>query len=260
MDPSPAPNMITQVRSLDAERGLDWISRGWASFTLAPGQWIIMVLVMIVISACVNIVPVIGNLLSPFVSALLAGGMLHGARRLQTEGRMETADLFAMLSHRALGPLLIVAAIYLGLSIAATLVAVLAAIATGGMSLLTNALESDASALVAGGSMLIAVLMGALILLCALATLMAMYWFAIPLIVFDAVEPWRAMKTSLSACCSNILPLLVYGVLIMLILILGMIPLLLGLLIAIPVTVGSWLCSYQDIFDHPTGTTGFIPK
>jgi uncharacterized membrane protein len=248
MDPATVPAPPPQARSLDAESGLAWLSRGWSLFMRAPGQWIVMVLAMLVVSIICNMVPVIGNLLSPFVGALMAGGVLHGARRLQIEGRMETADLFAMLSHRALGPLLIVAAIYLGLSIAATLVAVLAGIATGGMSLLTNAIESDPSALVAGGSMVIAVLIGALLLVIALSLLMAMYWFAIPLIVFDAVEPWRAMKTSLAACLANILPMLVYGVLLMVIFILGMIPLLLGLLIAIPVLMGSWLHSYQEIF------------
>ena len=92
-------------------------------------------------------------------------------------------------------------------------------------------------------------LLALLVFLAVLTPILAMYWFAVPLVLFRALEPWLAMKASLAAVLANMLPLLVYGVVATLLFCVAMIPLMLGLLIAMPVLGISWLISYQDLFE-----------
>ena len=239
------PQGAPAIRSVAAGRGLDWITAGWALFLRAPGPWIALVLLVVVISMICNVVPLIGNLLSPFVSAVLSGGALLAARKLQTGATLQVADLFAIFSHPALKSVLIVAGIYVGLILVAVMVFAGITIGAGGMAMLAGAMAGDASA-TAGG--LLGVAFAALVFLALMAPVTAMYWFAIPAVLFQGTEPWTAMKQSLSACLANLLSLLVYGVLVLIALGIAMIPFMLGLLVVVPVLFASWLISYQDIF------------
>ena len=85
-------------------------------------------------------------------------------------------------------------------------------------------------------------------LLLLITPVLAMYWFAVPLVLFREIEPWEAMKASLAAVLANMLPLLVYGVVTALLGMLALIPLGLGMLVFVPVLLISWLLSYQEIF------------
>lgn len=233
------------IRSVAAGRGLDWITGGWALFLRAPGPWIVLTVLVFVISMICTVVPVLGNLLSPFVSAVLSGGALLAARNVQSTGTLQVADLFAIFSHPALKSVLIVAGIYVGLILVAVMVFAGITIGVGGVAMLAGAMAGDASA-TAGG--LLGVAFAALVFLALMAPITAMYWFAIPAVLFQGAEPWSAMKQSLSACLANLVSMLVYGVLGLIAFSVAMIPFMLGLLIVVPVLFASWLLSYQDIF------------
>ncbi|MBK6289493.1 MAG: hypothetical protein KA739_02715 [Pseudomonadales bacterium] len=241
-DSSSAP-----ARSLSAGRGLEWITESWALFMKMPGLWIVLTLIVFGISMVCGVVPFLGSLLSPFVTTLLMSGMMLAARKLQTTGSMEVADLFEILSHPALKPLLILTLIYVAmLAAAAVVVFGVFGIGGGALALLGGAINGENTALAAGiGSMLLALL----IFLAVLAPILAMYWYAVPLVLFRNLEPWNAMKASLAAVLVNMMPLLVYGVVATLLVFVAMIPLMLGLLIAMPVLGISWLISYQDLFE-----------
>jgi uncharacterized membrane protein len=239
------PQPVPAVRSVTAGRGLDWITEGWALFLRAPGPWIALVLLVFVISMICTVVPVLGNLLSPFVSAVLSAGALLAARKLQTGGTLQVADLFAIFYHPALKSVLIVAGIYVGLILVAVMVFAAITFGAGGMAMLAGALNGDASA-TAGG--LLGIAFGGLVFLALMAPITTMYWFAIPAVLFQGAEPWSAMKQSLSACLANMMSLLVYGVLVLIAFSVAMIPFMLGLLVVVPVLFASWLISYQDIY------------
>jgi uncharacterized membrane protein len=252
MNSDDKPQAAPAVRSVAAGRGLDWITEGWALFLRAPGPWIALSLLVFVISLICTVVPVLGNLLSPFVSAVLSAGALLAARNLQTGATLQVADLFAIFSHPALKPVLIVAGIYVGLILAAVMVFAAITFGAGGMAMLAGAMAGDVSA-TAGG--LLGVAFGALVFLALMAPITAMYWFAIPAVLFQGTEPWSAMKQSLSACLANLMSMLVYGVLVLIAFSVGMIPFMLGLLIVVPVLFASWLISYQDIFSVESAPT-----
>lgn len=240
------PQGAGAIRSVAAGRGLDWITEGWALFLRAPGPWIVLVLLVVVVSLICNAIPLLGSLLGPFVSTLLSASALLAARNLQQTGTLQVADVFAILQHPALKPVLIVAGIYFGLILAAGMIFAAVVFGAGGLGMLMGAMEGDTAAL-AGGAFGVA--LGALVMLALMVPITAMYWYAIPAVVFGGAEPWSAMKQSLAACLANMVPLLVYGVIALIALSLGAIPFFLGLLVVLPVLFASWLISYQDIYD-----------
>jgi uncharacterized membrane protein len=229
-----------------AGSGAEWIAGGWAIFRRAPGAWIAVTLVCAVISLACGLLPYVAGILNAFVSTLLGAGLLLTARKVQETGSGNVGELFAIFRHPSLGPVLLVAAIYLGLLVCAVLIAVLAAVGLGlGAAAFPDATSADAAM---AGVELGALLLCVLVFFVLLAAVLAMYWFAVPQVVFGATEPWSAMKQSLLACVLNPLPLLVYGVLGLVLLLVAALPLGLGMLIAVPVMSASWLLSYQEIF------------
>jgi uncharacterized membrane protein len=145
-----------------------------------------------------------------------------------------------------LKPLLITTLLYVALCFAAVLlVGMVFGLGGGAMALIGGALGGEDAALAGAGG---AALLGVLVLLLLITPVLAMYWFAVPLVLFREIEPWEAMKASLAAVLANMLPLLVYGVVTALLGMLALIPLGLGMLVFVPVLLISWLLSYQEIF------------
>jgi uncharacterized membrane protein len=88
-------------------------------------------------------------------------------------------------------------------------------------------------------------------LLLALALAVPVYmaiWFAPALIMFHDVKPLDAMKLSFFACLKNIVPFLLYGIILMVLCVVASIPFGLGFLVLGPVIVGSIYAGYRDIF------------
>jgi uncharacterized membrane protein len=61
----------------------------------------------------------------------------------------------------------------------------------------------------------------------------------------------QALAQSFRACLRNIVPFLLYGVLLTIIFLIAAIPLGLGLLVAVPVLIASVYTAYRDIFYAP---------
>ena len=95
-----------------------------------------------------------------------------------------------------------------------------------------------------GLSFMLAVLVG---LALALPVYMAL-WFAPSLIVFNNLKPVDAMKASFLACLKNIVPFLIYGVILLVLCFVAAIPFGLGFLVLGPVAIASIYTGYRDIF------------
>ena len=93
------------------------------------------------------------------------------------------------------------------------------------------------------------IMIGTLVAVGLSVPLMAAYWFAPALVVFRDVAPLEAMKASFFACLKNLLPFLVYGVILFVLCLIAMIPIGLGMLIMVPVMMGSIYASYVEIFE-----------
>jgi uncharacterized membrane protein len=73
-------------------------------------------------------------------------------------------------------------------------------------------------------------------------------WFAPALIVFHRMAPVDALKASFSACLKNMVPFLIYGVILLALCVVAAIPFGLGFLVLAPVVIASIYTGYRDIF------------
>lgn len=243
----PANSTASSPRSVAAMQGLEWFIDGWRLFSRTPGPWIAQALLLLVVMAICNALPVLGNLLSPFAYSVFAAATLHASQRARHAASTTLLDdMLGFGSHPALKPVLVLAAICLGLTLGAAIVAGLVIVGLSGVGALMASVHDDSwlptSGLIAG------MLPGLLLLLLATLTITAMYWFALPDVVFGGTEPWTAMRRSLRACIGNVVPLLVFGVLGTIAATIAMIPFGLGLLVLMPVLFAAWLVSYEDIY------------
>jgi uncharacterized membrane protein len=87
-----------------------------------------------------------------------------------------------------------------------------------------------------------------LVVMALLVPLVMAIWFAPALVVFHDVAPIEAMKQSFRACLKNVVPFLIYGIIVLGLGIVATIPFGLGWLVLGPTLIGSTYYSYRDIF------------
>jgi uncharacterized membrane protein len=226
-----------------AGHGWSWIAEGWELFKRQPGMWIGIVLLLFVIMIAAAFLPVIGGLLMTLFGPVFAAGIVIGCKALDAGGELELGHLFAGFRQRT-GTLIGVGALYL----AASLVIMLVVGLIMGVGMFTMMGGGDAQAMAAMGmTMVLAMLVMFALLLPAIMAI----WFAAPLVVFHEHGAFDAMKASFAGCLKNILPFLLYGVVLMVLAIIASLPLLLGWLALGPVLAASIYTSYRDIYLKP---------
>jgi uncharacterized membrane protein len=91
-----------------------------------------------------------------------------------------------------------------------------------------------------------------LLLLAALALVQLIltfgFFFAVAEVTFRGATPVAAFRQGVQAAFSNLLPLLVFGVIYVLLAFVAAIPFGLGFLVLLPVTLLGGYCAYQDVF------------
>jgi hypothetical protein len=199
------------------------------------------------------ILPVLGPLLFSLLSPALFAGLMVGCRALERGEPLEIGHLFAGFRQHA-APLVTVGGVYL----VGTVIVVGIVLVVAGGSMLPAVLtkpETDIETLrAAARSMMLALAIGA----AAYMPVLMMIWFAPMLVVFNGLAPVAAMKLSFTACVSNTVPFLVYGAAVVMAWIVLSLPAALGpvggmlavalLVASIPVLIGSVYASYRDIF------------
>lgn len=252
--------MDLQVRSVAPARGWAWITAGFALFLRSPAQWIGLLLILFAAKKALSAFPVPAvaaffSVLAMLLMPVFMAGLMDGCRALE-EGRPLQIGHLAQGFRRNAADLVTIGGVYL----VGNLIIVMIILAIGGEAIaamattlakgttITPQIKSEmreATATVAK-----AALVGAAL---SLPLLMALY-FAPLLAYFDGVKPLRALKLSLVACLKNMLPMLVYA----LVLLAGLVVLVpigirfrefdLGLWLMAPVIVPSIYASYRDIF------------
>ncbi len=232
-----------EIRTASAGRGWEWIVEGFRIFRKQPLTWITLVMVMVVIWFASLLIPVIGPLAINLVSPVFFAGLMLACKTTDEDGEPEFSQLFAAFKTHA-SPLITVGGIYLVGNIVA--VAVVFAVA-GGTALPTlmgkTAMDPEAVLAAARGLML-----GMVVGMAVFIPVLMAVWFAPLLIVFHNRLPVEAMKMSYTASLRNTLPLLIYGVAVLVLGIIASIPLMLGLIVLLPVLACSIYASYKDIF------------
>ncbi len=73
-------------------------------------------------------------------------------------------------------------------------------------------------------------------------------WFAPALVALRGTAPVDAIKQSFFGCLKNVVPFLIYGIIMMVLSIVATIPLGLGWLVLGPVAIASVYVAYRDIY------------
>lgn len=237
----PQGDFVPNGRTVPPANGWTWITSAWSLFRAAVGTWIGMIVVLLVIFMVLAFIPLIGQIAAMVLTPVFTAGLVIAARDAEQGGNVEFNRLFAGFKTR-FGTLAAVGAIYLGGTIALVLVT---SIVTGvGMFSVLSGTTTPEQAARLGITLLVAML----IFFGLLLPLVMGVWFAAPLVVFHDMGAGEAMKASFFGSLKNMLPFLLYGVVLFIAAIIASIPLMLGWLVLGPVLAASIYTAYRDIY------------
>jgi uncharacterized membrane protein len=233
-----------EANSVQADHGTAWLKQGWQLFTRNPGLWIVMVIVYTALSVVLQLIPLLGSLVAALIYPAITGGMLYAAQQQDNDRDMEIMHIFQAFQDKSrTTPMLILG----GLSVALSVLIMIVFLGMGGAAILHGYESGDAAA--AGMTSLLAILLAAVVV----GIYIMAFFFAVPLVMLQAVAPVTAIGDSFRACLKNIPPLLVYGIVIALAGIIASLPMMLGWLVLLPVLFTSQYYSYKDIFMRGAG-------
>jgi uncharacterized membrane protein len=233
-------HLLAEPRRVPASAPAQWLSTGWSMFKDAPGPWVGMVVVYMLIVVGVSAIPVLG-LFGTILGPILIAGLIVAAERQAQGDRPIVGQLFEGFKRNT-GSLAMVGVLHACLSLVFALVAgvgvlgvVGAAMATGGDGALTGAATAGA------------VLVG-LVLVLVLGPLAFSTMWAPALVILHDLPAVQALKVSITAGLRNWLVLVVFilwgfVLLIPLVLTFGLAGLVIG-----PVAMIAIWAGYRDIF------------
>lgn len=230
---------LAEGRRVAAGNGATWLSRGWEMFKMAPGPWIGIAVIFVILMMVLAVVPLV-NIVVNLVVPVFIGGIMLGCKSLEENGELRIGHLFSGFSGHA-GSLLLVGLIYL---VGMLVVVAIAGVLGAGLGIGVAASGGDA----AGMGMFVGIAVITLLVAVMMVPLAMALWYAPALVVFHAVPPFQAMKTSFSVCLKNFVPFLVYGLVFIVLAIVATIPVGLGWLVLMPVMYGSVYAGYKDMF------------
>ncbi len=224
-------------RTVAAGQGWHWIADGFDYFKKDPGTWIGMMLIGFVLMMILNVIPLV-NFFVAFTTYVWLGGIMLGCKAQYDNEPLKINHLFAGFGDSLFN--------LIGLGVITMLLMfAIMGIALGSVFLqIFMGGEPDITSMEDAAGILISILLACLFIV----PVMMMAWFAPPLIVLNKTPLFKAMAMSFKACLVNIVPFLIYGIVLMVLMFIAMIPLGLGLLVIIPVMYASIFISYKDIF------------
>jgi uncharacterized membrane protein len=232
---------------------LAWYKLGWQWFMANPVTWILLMVAYFLILLAFNVIPFLGSLLGAILWPGLSAGLLYAAKKSSEGVTISVGDLFVPLMH----PESRFGLLHLGMiSLAVAFVSGFAIYTIGGegvVSIINQTNPADMSEqTVAMMQEQLPMLFSIMIIVSAVTAVLFMY--AIPLITFEGVPAFTAVKASIWASIVNMFPLWLFGTLYLVFALLASLPFMLGFLVLMPVTICAWYASYLDIFDQGSET------
>lgn len=234
------PLLLSQPRACDAGAGTRWVSQAWTLFKARPGLWVGMGVVLFVLMMVLSMIPGLNFLLSLGFAVIVAGWVI-GAYELDENQNLEFTHLFAGF-QRNVGQLLLLGLLYLVGLFVCVLLGILVGAVAGGAHALTQVRWDQAS-----GGLILAVLLGSLVVLALIVPLAMAIWFAPALVALNDMPAVDAMKLSFKACLANIVPFLLYGLVLVGLGILALLTLGLGYLVLFPMIYITYYTSYREV-------------
>lgn len=239
-----------EIHSRTAGGGWRWIVAAFRIFRKSPLIWMALAIIFVALQLLSTRLPPFGALLMSLLSPIFYAGFMAGAREVEKGGELELLHLFAGFKKNT-AQLVSIGGIYL-----VSLIVIFGiTFALSGDAIATKLaqfqeLERQATPDPQVAMQLFVDLMrlGLPALLLATPLFMA-YWFAPALVYFADQNALQAMKLSFTASLKNILPFLVYVLILGALAFIAMIPAFLGFLVLIPLVIITLYTSYNDVFE-----------
>jgi len=209
------------IESSSITAAFSWLSDGFSLFKNAPMFWVGCTFLWGIVSIILQIIPVIGSLISSIFSGIMYAFLMLAAYRVSHDEELSFAAVKEDLKPNMM---------------AVGILNILYGIIVAAVGFAAFAMAGDNYMMGIGITVAVMILAG-----------MAFY-FAPMLIAVNHLPIPEALKLSLMACIKNILPLILFGVLAILLSIIGMLPLGLGLLVVMPLLVLATYQAYSEIF------------
>lgn len=244
-----------------AGAGLTWLGRAWQLYKSSWLEFLLAGVLVLIVHWLLGLLPLVGGLLTLFVTPLLMAGFMHMSAQAQADADPGIADLFVAFqaaSRPRAGRLL-------GLGLVSLLcifvVGVVVGIAFAGLGL--NGLMLDTGAdpqllaqqmaqhLQQWGPMLA---IAGVVLLLLLVVYSCAMWLAVPLVWFSDCSVGAALRLSVAASKRNAGGLLVFGLASLVLLGIGLLTLGLAFLVVFPVLSIATYTAYKQIFAADVAT------
>lgn len=256
LNPPPIPvqaqNLLTEPRAVPIGAAMTWLKEGWVLLKKDLVIWILLALVLFIIRVVIVIIqvvlriPVIGNVVGTVLYNVFAASLFIGIQQSANGGKLNFNHLIVafqdknkLLSLLGLGAISVVIMFVLMMIMGMVFYATNPILANSA----TMSSEQMVDVLVNGKNFTL-VLLGTLLFL----LISLLFWFANPLIALHNVPLLQAVQLSIKGVLRNILPLIVYSIILTVLFLIGMLPFLLGLLLVIPWFFCSWYAAYRQIY------------
>ncbi|HUK61706.1 MAG TPA: BPSS1780 family membrane protein [Dongiaceae bacterium] len=235
-------SFVEEGQAVAAGNGWQWIADAWGHFKQQPGIWIAIVVILLVVFALLGMIPLVGPLANALLGPVFAGGIMLGCDAQRQGGELEIGHLFAGFKQNA-GKLVLIGVFNL---VAWLIIGVVIALVAGA-GVMAGMMGGDSTGVRTAAGLGAIALAGLIALALSVPVYMAI-WFAAPLVALNDLDSIVALKTSFSVCLKNIVPFLLYGVVMFALAIVASIPLGLGWLALGPVLAASVYTAYRDVF------------
>lgn len=203
--------LIQGGRALSASHGRVWFAAGFRMTVRAPLQWLAILLVFMLVTVALSVIPIV-SLLSYLLMPVFLGGVMLGCHTLAHGGPLELAHLFAGFDPSRRSGLLMIGVLYL----AGTTVLILGGVilALGGVVVLQLTVGADVfeAQPFLTGALLVVFLIALTLGTMALGTSL---WFAPALVTLSGMPAFDAMRMSVAATLRNVMPFMVYGLVVL---------------------------------------------
>jgi uncharacterized membrane protein len=242
-------------KRLSARAGVEWFACGWGLFRLAPLNWLLLGVSLAAVNVLLALVPVLGPVLLLVVTPALYGGIAFAAREQTAGGRPRVEHLLAAVREpRSRAPMIRLGVHLLAVYLLALLIGSFVLGAVAGM-LDIELIEGEMQAAPRAEDLT----KDALVLVMAMLAIVdvvvaALFFFAIPLVMFHSLAPGAAIQAGIRAAIMNIGPMFVFLLInvglgaLVLAGALTLPPLALALVVVVSVSLAAWYCAFQSVY------------
>lgn len=225
-----------QIKNVSVNQAIGWLKSGFSLFTKTWLTWIVGGVVFFVTFFVLNLIPLVGQILTMALGPLVSVGVVIAIHNYHSGKSSKVGEIIEAVKSK-LSPVVVVILINIGLSLISALV-IGSGVGLGAIAGSQNAMGAGIAT--AGLGIIVGFGIGLLMFLANV--------FSLPLIALTEINGIDAVKASIQANISNIIPMLVYGVITLALFFIGMIPLGLGLIIVIPMSIAAIYFATKDIF------------